>query len=218
MVERIYLIIVSREGNHARFELFSKIFQSFNVMGSIPPRICWWACRERYNLCMNRKSLDRESLDGVSWTSTSPTDTGVVIFENPWSWNNYLVLCPFTLCVTVDTLLHFTRHVPTIVNLRLSNRFAETTLLANEKFMSHLFISGHFSTYFELYQCSVFSDGKAFQPMLENSSCQNKAYSLCFIQIQNNCFPKPKLYFFPFYQDKDQTHIDIFCCSINTTT
>ena len=37
-------------------------------------------------------------------------------------------------------------------------------------------------------------------------------------QIQNNCFPKPKL-FFPFCQDKDQTHKDIlFCCSIDTTT
>ena len=36
LVERIYLIIVSREGNHARFELLSKIFESFNVMGCIP--------------------------------------------------------------------------------------------------------------------------------------------------------------------------------------
>ena len=66
LVERIYLIIVSREGNHARFELLSKIFESFNVMGSIPPPICLWACKEKYNLCMNRKSLDGESLGGVS--------------------------------------------------------------------------------------------------------------------------------------------------------
>ena len=66
LVERIYLIIVSREGNHARFELLSKIFESFNVMGSIPPPVCLWACKEKYNLCMNRKSLDRESLDRVS--------------------------------------------------------------------------------------------------------------------------------------------------------
>ena len=36
LVERIYLIIVSREGNQARFELFSKIFESFNVVGCIP--------------------------------------------------------------------------------------------------------------------------------------------------------------------------------------
>ena len=36
LVERIYLVIVSREGNHARFELLSKIFESFNVMGCIP--------------------------------------------------------------------------------------------------------------------------------------------------------------------------------------
>ena len=36
LVERIYLIIVSREGNHARFELLSKIFESFNVMRVSP--------------------------------------------------------------------------------------------------------------------------------------------------------------------------------------
>ena len=36
LVERTYLIIVSREGNHAQFELPSKIFESFNVMGCIP--------------------------------------------------------------------------------------------------------------------------------------------------------------------------------------
>ena len=65
LVERIYLIIVSREGNHARFELLSKIFESFNVMGCIPPPVCLWACKERYNLCMNRTSLDRKSLDRV---------------------------------------------------------------------------------------------------------------------------------------------------------
>ena len=61
LVERIYLVIVSREGNRARFELLSKIFESFNVMGCIPPPVCLWACKERYNLCMNRASLDRES-------------------------------------------------------------------------------------------------------------------------------------------------------------
>ena len=66
LVERIYLIIVSREGNHARFELLSKIFESFNVMGYIPPPVCLWACKERHNLCMNRASLDRQSLDRVS--------------------------------------------------------------------------------------------------------------------------------------------------------
>ena len=37
LVERIYLIIVSREGNHAQFELLSKIFQPFNGMGYIFP-------------------------------------------------------------------------------------------------------------------------------------------------------------------------------------
>ena len=61
LVERIYLVIVSREGNRARFELLSKIFESFNVMGCIPPPVCLWACKERYNFCMNRASLDRES-------------------------------------------------------------------------------------------------------------------------------------------------------------
>ena len=72
LVERIHLIIVSREGNHAQFELLSKIFESFNVMGCIPPPICLWACKERHNLCMNHASLDCESLDRVLWTSTTP--------------------------------------------------------------------------------------------------------------------------------------------------
>ena len=36
LVERIYLIIVLREGNHARFELLSKIVESFNVMRVSP--------------------------------------------------------------------------------------------------------------------------------------------------------------------------------------
>ena len=70
-VERTYLIIVSREGNHARSELLSKIFESLNVMGCIPLPACLWACKERFNLCMNRASLDRESLDRVSWISTN---------------------------------------------------------------------------------------------------------------------------------------------------
>ena len=59
LVERIYLIIVSREGNHARFKLLSKIFESFNVMAYIPPPVCLWAYKERYNSCMSRASLDR---------------------------------------------------------------------------------------------------------------------------------------------------------------
>ena len=36
LVKRIYLIIVLRERNHARFELLSKIFESFNVMRVSP--------------------------------------------------------------------------------------------------------------------------------------------------------------------------------------
>ena len=39
LVERIYLIIVSKEGNLARFALLSKILESFNVMGCIPPSL-----------------------------------------------------------------------------------------------------------------------------------------------------------------------------------
>ena len=31
-----------------------------------PPASVFMACKERYNLCMNRASLDRESLDRVS--------------------------------------------------------------------------------------------------------------------------------------------------------
>ena len=38
LVERIYLIIVSKEGNLARFALLSKILEFFNVMGCIPPQ------------------------------------------------------------------------------------------------------------------------------------------------------------------------------------
>ena len=36
LVERIYLVIASREGNHARFELLGKIFESLNVIGCAP--------------------------------------------------------------------------------------------------------------------------------------------------------------------------------------
>ena len=167
LVERIYLVIVSREGNHARFELLSKIFESFNVMRVSPLQSVYGHAKKViiyawivHRLCNHH--------DCVSWTSTTPTHTGVGIFDNPWSWDRYLALCPFTLRVTADTFLHFSRHIPTIVTLRLSNHFAATTLLAYEKFMSPLFISGHFSGYFELYQSSIFSDWKASQSMLEN--------------------------------------------------
>ena len=54
------------EGNNARFELLSKIFKPFNAIGCIPPSVCFWACKERYNLCKNRASLDSELLDRVS--------------------------------------------------------------------------------------------------------------------------------------------------------
>ena len=104
LVERIYLIIVSREGNHARFELLSKIFESFNVMGYIPPPVCLWACKERHNLCMNRASLDRQSLDCVSWTSTTPFFLrSAEKCQLPLNFGNLLkVLLPWTL------LIHYT--------------------------------------------------------------------------------------------------------------
>ena len=63
LVERIYLIIVSREGYHARFELPNKIFESFHVVGCITLQSVYGhekynLCmgKERYNLCMNRGS------------------------------------------------------------------------------------------------------------------------------------------------------------------
>ena len=75
LVERIYLIIVSREGNHARFEWLSKIFESFiQCDGKYPPSlqsVYGHAKKVSYNLCMNRASLDRELLDCVSRTSTT---------------------------------------------------------------------------------------------------------------------------------------------------
>ena len=53
-------------------------------------------------------------------------------------------------------------------------------------------------------------------------SCQNKAYSVCFLISLTNpkqLFPLAQALFFPFCQEKDQTHTDIlFCFSIDTTT
>ena len=80
---------VSREGNHSWFELLSKIFEPSNVMGCIPPLVCLWACKERNNSCMNRELLDRESLDRVSWTSTTPLCQGsefAKVLNIPRSW------------------------------------------------------------------------------------------------------------------------------------
>ena len=62
--------VVSREGNHARFELLSKIFES-SMWWDVSPSSLFMACKVRHNLCMNRASLDRESLDRVSWISTN---------------------------------------------------------------------------------------------------------------------------------------------------
>ena len=45
------------------------------VLGCIRPASLFMACKERYNLCMNHASLDRESLDRVSWTSTTLIQT-----------------------------------------------------------------------------------------------------------------------------------------------
>ena len=42
-------------------------------MEPVSPRAnLFMACKERYNLLMNRESLDRESLDCVSCSSTTP--------------------------------------------------------------------------------------------------------------------------------------------------
>ena len=82
LVERIYLIIVSREGNHAQLELLSKIFESFNVMRCIPPPVCLWAWKGRYNLCMNRASLDRES-----WTNTTLLNPHMCISTISQRWD-----------------------------------------------------------------------------------------------------------------------------------
>ena len=50
----------------------------------------------------------------------STAHTGAVIFDNLWA------LCPFTIRVTVDTLLHSLGYVSTIVTPRLSNHFTAT--------------------------------------------------------------------------------------------
>ena len=53
-------------------------------------------------------------------------------------------------------------------------------------------------------------------------SCQNKAYNVCFLISLTNpkqVFPLAQALFFPFCQEKDQTHTDIlFYFSIDTTT
>ena len=61
-----YLVIVLSEGNHTRFELLSKTFLTFQCDETYPPPVCLWACKERYNLYMNRASLDLESVGCVS--------------------------------------------------------------------------------------------------------------------------------------------------------
>ena len=44
------------------------------------------ACKERYNLCMNHASLDCESLDRVSWTSTTLTDCQTRFFVSHFKY------------------------------------------------------------------------------------------------------------------------------------
>ena len=67
-----YLITVLREGNQARFELFGNIFKPFNAVQVLnPPVSLIMACKERYNLFVNRASLDRESLENLSLTIRS---------------------------------------------------------------------------------------------------------------------------------------------------
>ena len=60
LVERncvlFYLVIVLREGNQTRFELFSEIFLLLNA---IYTPVSLMGCKEIYNLSINRASLDR---------------------------------------------------------------------------------------------------------------------------------------------------------------
>ena len=61
-----YLIIVSKERNQGRFELFSKI----NAILGVSLRQSVYDIKRKvqfmYNLCMNHAALDCESLDPVS--------------------------------------------------------------------------------------------------------------------------------------------------------
>ena len=59
-----------------------------------PPVSLFVVSKERYNLCMNRASVDHESLDRVSWTSKTrgygikktlyllPCETEVYLYED----------------------------------------------------------------------------------------------------------------------------------------
>ena len=157
------------------------------------------------------------------------TNTGVEIFVNLWAWDKYLAFCPFTLRVTVDILFHSSRHVPTIVAPQLSMYLTATTLLVYWESMSLLFISYLFfviATFIRSLETVPRQNiplSKSFSNNVGKlKSCQNKAYSVCFLISLTNpkqLFPLAQALFFPFCQEKDQTHTDIlFCFSIDTTT
>ena len=58
------------------------LVKSFNFSmwcGLYPPTSLFMACKEKYNSCMNRASLDRESLDRVLWSNTTPSSRVIVI-------------------------------------------------------------------------------------------------------------------------------------------
>ena len=136
------------------------------------------------------------------------------------------VFWPFTLHVTVDTLLYSSRHVPIIVTPRLSNHFTATMLLASWKSMSaisslHLYFI--IAILFWLLQTAP----KQYIPLSKSFSInvgewkKLSEWSIkCVLsnfldKYKTTISPSPSC-FFPFYQD--QTHTDIlFRCSIDST-
>ena len=74
MVERNCVILSGYSFTRRELSLTWIIQQCYNFLmqwGLYPPANLFMACKERYNLCMNRASLDRISLGRVSSTSTT---------------------------------------------------------------------------------------------------------------------------------------------------
>ena len=119
------------------------------------------------------------------------THTGVEIFDNLWTWDRCFGVLSFYSTwyfETVDTLLHSSRHVPTIVTPRLSNYLTAATLLAYWESMSLLFISlsffiiAIFIRLLETVPRQYIPLSKSFSNNVEKlKSCQNKAYNVCFL-------------------------------------
>ena len=65
---QLYQLFVLRKSNSARFKLSNEVF---NAMKAVFLHVSMFmSCKEKLNLCMNRESLENESLDRVSWTSS----------------------------------------------------------------------------------------------------------------------------------------------------